>query len=221
MPPTRFPWPARPFRANLCFALPVVLLEGVRMRSCRVPSPRPCSRRRRARRRRRPHRPGRLWRLARRRAGRAAPHYPGRPSSALLDAVDGPIVSPSASSARDAAQGVAGLVVDVFPKGLNTPRVIRAAPNGDSSSPRAARRASRLRADGMNSAPAQSELFAERLQGVFGIDFSRPAPTRVGSMSRAPAGSTRFPLWRRRSAGVGRARNRSGEIAGRRLPLDA
>jgi glucose/arabinose dehydrogenase len=85
-------------------------------------------------------------------------------------------------------------VVDLFAKGLNTPRVIRTAPNGDVFvAESGSARVRVFRADGMNSAPAQSEVFAERLQGVFGIAFF-PSGSDPRCVYVARTGSvTRFP----------------------------
>ncbi len=87
-----------------------------------------------------------------------------------------------------------GFAVDLFADGLSGPRVIRVAPNGDVFvAESGAGRVRVFRTDGPNSTPAQSEVFAEGLQQVFGIAFypSGPDPRWVyvattGSVLRFP-----------------------------------
>ena len=87
-----------------------------------------------------------------------------------------------------------GFAVDLFADGLKTPRVIRTAPNGDEFvAETGADRVRVFRAPGMNAPPAASGVFAEGLEGVFGIAFfpSGPDPRWVyvattGSVVRFP-----------------------------------
>ncbi len=87
-----------------------------------------------------------------------------------------------------------GFAVDLFADGLKTPRVIRTAPNGDEFvAETGADRVRVFRSPGMNAPPAPSGVFAEGLEGVFGIAFfpSGPDPRWVyvattGSVVRFP-----------------------------------
>jgi glucose/arabinose dehydrogenase len=96
----------------------------------------------------------------------------------------------------------AGFIVDLFADGLSGPRVVRTAPNGDVFvAESSAGRVRVLRADATNSAPMQSQIFAEGLQSPFGIAFfpSGPDPRWVY------VATTPLSLSQRRSGGVGRA----------------
>jgi glucose/arabinose dehydrogenase len=70
-----------------------------------------------------------------------------------------------------------GFTVDLFASGLSTPRVIRAAPNGDMFvAESGAGRVLVFRNDGANAALAQPHVFAAGLPLVYGIAFYPPGP---------------------------------------------
>jgi glucose/arabinose dehydrogenase len=68
-----------------------------------------------------------------------------------------------------------GFTVKLFAKGLNNPRLVRTAPNGDIFIAETGRNRIRVMrmADGAN-APAENQIFAEGLRGPFGISFYPP-----------------------------------------------
>ncbi|PTM93355.1 PQQ-dependent sugar dehydrogenase [Mycoplana dimorpha] len=73
----------------------------------------------------------------------------------------------------------AGFTVQVFASGLNQPRVIRIAPDGDIFvAESASGRILVFAADAANDAPAKPEVFAEGLEKPFGIAFYPPAEPR-------------------------------------------
>jgi glucose/arabinose dehydrogenase len=64
-----------------------------------------------------------------------------------------------------------GFTVDLFASGLNTPRVIRVAPNGDIFVAETGAGRVRVFRSGGSPAPAQGEIFADSLQRPYGIAF--------------------------------------------------
>ena len=64
-----------------------------------------------------------------------------------------------------------GFTVDLFASDLNTPRVIRIAPNGDIFVAETGAGRVRVFRSGGGSAPAQGEIFADGLQRPYGIAF--------------------------------------------------
>jgi glucose/arabinose dehydrogenase len=64
-----------------------------------------------------------------------------------------------------------GFTVDLFASGLNTPRVIRVAPNGDIFVAETGAGRVRVFRPGGSPAPAQGEIFADGLQRPYGIAF--------------------------------------------------
>jgi glucose/arabinose dehydrogenase len=71
----------------------------------------------------------------------------------------------------------AGFSVSLFAEGLNEPRVVRVAPNGDIFVAESAGGQVRvLRADPAGAAPAKSEVFASDLDKPFGVAFYPPGP---------------------------------------------
>src|ERR1700727_1524349 len=65
-----------------------------------------------------------------------------------------------------------GFTVDLFASGLNTPRVIRVAPNGDIFvAETGAGRVRVFRSGGAGAGPGQGEIFADGLQRPYGIAF--------------------------------------------------
>ncbi len=87
-----------------------------------------------------------------------------------------------------------GFSVDLFASGLSTPRVIRAAPNGDMFvAESGAGRVLVFHSDGTHAVPAQPHVFATGLPQVYGIAFYPPGPdprsvyiATVGSVRRIP-----------------------------------
>jgi glucose/arabinose dehydrogenase len=87
----------------------------------------------------------------------------------------------------------AGFSVAVFAKGLNEPRVVRVAPNGDIFvAESAAGRVRVLRADASGSTQAKSEIFAAGLDRPFGIAFYPPGPNPAYVYVATPAQVLRF-----------------------------
>jgi glucose/arabinose dehydrogenase len=72
----------------------------------------------------------------------------------------------------DIPQAPPGFAVDLFASGLNVPRVIRVAPNGDIFvAETGAGRVRVFRSGGAGRGPAQGEIFADGLQRPYGIAF--------------------------------------------------
>jgi glucose/arabinose dehydrogenase len=78
----------------------------------------------------------------------------------------------AARTDADIPKAPPGFTVDLFASGLNVPRVIRIAPNGDIFvAETGAGRVRVLRQGGAGAGPAQGEIFAEGLQRPYGIAF--------------------------------------------------
>src|ERR1700761_8010143 len=78
----------------------------------------------------------------------------------------------AARNGVDIPKAPPGFSVDLFASGLDNPRVIRVAPNGDIFV--AETRAGRVRVfrpGGPGAGPAQGEIFADAVPGVYGIAF--------------------------------------------------
>ena len=87
-----------------------------------------------------------------------------------------------------------GFSVALFAKGLNEPRVVRVAPNGDIFvAESAAGRVRVLRADASGSAPAKSEIFASGLDRPFGVAFYPPGPNPAYVYVATTAQVVRYP----------------------------
>ena len=100
--------------------------------------------------------------------------------------------APRAPSALPKAP--AGFIVDLFADGLSGPRVVRTAPNGDVFvAESSAGRVRVLRADPTNSAPVQSQIFAEGLQSPFGIAFFPSGPDPLWVYVGTTGSVIRFP----------------------------
>ena len=91
-----------------------------------------------------------------------------------------PFATPSTAKASqraartddDIPKALPGFAVDLFARGLNTPRVIRVAPNGDIFvAETGAGRVRVFRLGGAGAEPAQGEIFADGLQQPYGIAF--------------------------------------------------
>ena len=100
-----------------------------------------------------------------------------------------------ARTEADIPKAPPGFAVDLFASGLNKPRVIRVAPNGDIFV--AETGAGRMRVfrpgDG-GAAPAQGEIFADGLHGRTALLSIRRGRIRAGSMSRRRTRSCAFPI---------------------------
>lgn len=83
---------------------------------------------------------------------------------------NGPQVVPAPTNSVPAVP--AGFTVKLFAKGLNNPRLVRTAPNGDLFIAETGRNRIRVMrtADGAD-APTENQIFAEGLRGPFGISF--------------------------------------------------
>ncbi len=92
---------------------------------------------------------------------------------ATRSAGNGPQVVPCPTNATLAVPP--GFTVKLFAKGLNNPRLVRTAPNGDifiaETGPNRIRV---MRAADGRDAPTENQVFAERLRGPFGISFYPP-----------------------------------------------
>jgi glucose/arabinose dehydrogenase len=87
-----------------------------------------------------------------------------------------------------------GFSVALFAKGLNEPRVVRVAPNGDIFvAESAAGRVRVLRADPSGATPAKSEIFAAGLDRPFGVAFYPPGPNPAYVYVASPTQVVRFP----------------------------
>jgi len=86
---------------------------------------------------------------------------------------NGPQVVPAATNATLTVPS--GFTVRLFAKGLNNPRLVRTAPNGDLFIAETGRNRVRVMrtADGAE-APTENQIFAEGLQSPFGISFYPP-----------------------------------------------
>ena len=86
---------------------------------------------------------------------------------------NGPQVVPAPTNATPAVPP--GFTVKLFAKGLQNPRLVRAAPNGDIFIAETGRDRIRvLRAADGADAPTENQIFAEGLRGPFGISFYPP-----------------------------------------------
>jgi glucose/arabinose dehydrogenase len=87
-----------------------------------------------------------------------------------------------------------GFTVDLFASGLNTPRVIRIAPNGDIFvAETGAGRVRVFRPGNAGAGPAQGEIFAEGLQRPYGIAFYPSGPDPKFVYAATPDSVVRFP----------------------------
>ena len=77
----------------------------------------------------------------------------------------------AARAGVDIPKAPPGFAVDLFASGLNTPRVIRIAPNGDIFLAETGAGRVRVFRPGAGAGPAQGEVFADGLQRPYGIAF--------------------------------------------------
>jgi glucose/arabinose dehydrogenase len=94
----------------------------------------------------------------------------------------------------DVPKAPPGFAVDLFASGLNVPRVIRVAPNGDIFvAESGAGRVRVFRSDGAGAGPAQGEVFADGLQKPYGIAFYPAGPDPRFVYVATPDSVVRFP----------------------------
>jgi glucose/arabinose dehydrogenase len=106
----------------------------------------------------------------------------------------------AARTEADFPKAPPGFTVDLFATGLNTPRVIRIAPNGDIFlAETGAGRVRVFRAGEAGAGPAQGEIFAEGLQRPYGIAFYPSGPDPKFVYVATPDSVVRFPY---RSGGM-------------------
>ena len=138
---------------------------------------------------------GGVRRLAHGCAGRAPPDHAGRPAAALCDALDSEHVAARSTDRRRRSKGAAGFAVDLFASGLNMPRVIRVAPNGDifvaetGAGTRARLSPGRALAPGRRKARSSPTACS----GLMGLLSTRRGRIRASSMSRRRTLVVRFP----------------------------
>ena len=101
-----------------------------------------------------------------------------------------------ARTEADVPKAPPGFAVDLFATGLNMPRVLRIAPNGDIFLAETGAGRVRVFHPGKAGAPAaQGEIFADGLQRPYGIAFYlRQDQIRVSFMSRRRTLSCAFPI---------------------------
>jgi glucose/arabinose dehydrogenase len=91
-------------------------------------------------------------------------------------------------------QAPPGFVVDLFASGLDQPRVIRTAPNGDVFvAESGAGRVLVFRPDSTGATPVHGEIFAADLQRVFGIAFFPSGPDPRWVYVATPGAVARYP----------------------------
>jgi glucose/arabinose dehydrogenase len=86
-----------------------------------------------------------------------------------------------------------GFEVDLFATGLNTPRVLRVAPNGDIFVAETGAGSVRVFRPGAGSGPAKGEIFAAGLQQPYGIAFYPPGENPRFVYVASPDSVVRFP----------------------------
>src|SRR5277367_1271107 len=87
----------------------------------------------------------------------------------------------------------AGFTVDLFATGLNTPRVIRVAPNGDIFVAETGAGSVRVFRPGAGSGAAKGEIFADGLQRPYGIAFYPSGENPRFVYVASPDSVVRFP----------------------------
>ena len=94
----------------------------------------------------------------------------------------------------DVPKAPPGFTVDLFASGLNTPRVIRVAPNGDVFvAETGAGRVRVFRPGAAGAGPAQGEIFADGVQRVYGIAFYPSGENPRFVYVATPQSVIRFP----------------------------
>src|SRR3984885_1603556 len=94
----------------------------------------------------------------------------------------------------DVPKAPLGFAVDLFATGLNMPRVIRVAPNGDIFlAETEAGRVRVFRSGGAGAGPAQGEIFADGLQRPYGIAFYPSGENPRFVYVASPDSVMRFP----------------------------
>ncbi len=101
-----------------------------------------------------------------------------------------------ARTAAETPKAPPGFVVDLFASGLNMPRVIRTAPNGDIFvAETGAGRVRVFHPTKAGGAPAQGEVFAEGLQRPYGIAFYPSGQNPQFVYVATPDSVVRFPYF--------------------------
>jgi glucose/arabinose dehydrogenase len=97
-------------------------------------------------------------------------------------------------TAADVPKAPPGFAVDLFAEGLNIPRVIRVAPNGDIFvAETGSGRVRVFRPNGADAVSRQGEVFAEDLPRVFGLAFYPSGPNPRFVYAATPGSVVRFP----------------------------
>jgi glucose/arabinose dehydrogenase len=100
----------------------------------------------------------------------------------------------AARTGVDVPKAPPGFAVDLFASGLNTPRVIRIAPNGDIFvAETGAGRVRVFRPGSAGAVPAQGEIFADGLERVYGIAFYPSGENPRFVYAATPESVVRFP----------------------------
>src|ERR1700722_11180831 len=100
----------------------------------------------------------------------------------------------AARTGVDIPKAPPGFAVDLFASGLNIPRVIRIAPNGDIFvAETGAGRVRVFHSGGAGAGPAQGEIFADGLQRPYGIAFYPPGENPRFVYVASPDSVVRFP----------------------------
>jgi glucose/arabinose dehydrogenase len=118
----------------------------------------------------------------------------------------------------DVPKAPPGFAVDLFATGLNMPRVIRVAPNGDIFLAETGAGSVRVFHPGASSGPAKGEIFADGLQRPYGISFY-PAGSDPKFVYVASPDSVVLSLSQRRHEGL-RPRGKDCKLAERWRTLD-
>jgi glucose/arabinose dehydrogenase len=114
------------------------------------------------------------------------------PPSATVSAANPPQRAPRTPAV--VPQAPPGFAVDLMAEGLDMPRVIRTAPNGDVFvAESGAGRVLVFRVDGATPAPVKGEVFAADLARVFGIAFHPSGPDPRWVYLATPDAVVRFP----------------------------
>jgi glucose/arabinose dehydrogenase len=114
------------------------------------------------------------------------------PPFATLSAVN--MSQRAARTEADVPKAPPGFAVDLFASGLNFPRVIRVAPNGDIFVAESGAGNVRVfRPDASGASPTQGEIFAEGLQRPYGIAFYPSGPDPRFVYVATPDSVVRFP----------------------------
>ena len=124
-----------------------------------------------------------------------------------------------ARTEADVPKAPPGFAVDLFATGLNMPRVIRVAPNGDIFVAETGAGSVRVFHPGAGSGPAEGEIFADGLQRPYGIAFYPSGERPALRLCRVAGLRCALSLSQRRHEGL-RPGGKDRELAERRRTLD-